>query len=182
MTTTPVSWEKAKVAAKSRPANNNRVKFAIATVLLLGAMAFMMFNGTLFNGRFFITVDELLSRPDLVSKSVKITGAVIGDTIDFDPDTQVLSFTIAHVTDKIEELEDEGGLAKVLHEAVSDPTAQRLKVVVRNQPLPDLLRDEAQAILTGKLGADGVFYADELNLKCPSKYEGDVPKQVERAS
>jgi cytochrome c-type biogenesis protein CcmE len=44
--------------------------------------------------------------------------------------------------------------------------------------MPDLLKDEAQAIVTGKLGADGVFVADELLLKCPSKYAADVPNQV----
>ena len=44
---------------------------------------------------------------------------------------------------------------------------------------PDLLRGEAQAIMTGKLGDDGVFYADELLLKCPTKYEEAVPEQAE---
>jgi cytochrome c-type biogenesis protein CcmE len=45
-------------------------------------------------------------------------------------------------------------------------------------PKPDLLRDEAQAIMTGHVGDDGVFYADELLLKCPTKYEEAVPSQV----
>jgi cytochrome c-type biogenesis protein CcmE len=45
-------------------------------------------------------------------------------------------------------------------------------------PKPDLLRDEAQAIMTGHLGEDGVFYADELLLKCPTKYEEAVPSQA----
>jgi cytochrome c-type biogenesis protein CcmE len=45
-------------------------------------------------------------------------------------------------------------------------------------PLPDLLRNEAQAIVTGKLGEDGIFYADELLLKCPTKYEEAVPEQA----
>jgi cytochrome c-type biogenesis protein CcmE len=40
------------------------------------------------------------------------------------------------------------------------------------------MRDEAQAIITGHLGEDGVFYADELLLKCPTKYEEAVPSQV----
>ena len=40
-----------------------------------------------------------------------------------------------------------------------------------------LLRNEAQAIMTGKLGADGVFQLDELLLKCPTKYEEAVPEQ-----
>jgi cytochrome c-type biogenesis protein CcmE len=45
-------------------------------------------------------------------------------------------------------------------------------------PLPDLLRNEAQAIVTGKLGEDGIFHADELLLKCPTKYEEAIPEQA----
>jgi cytochrome c-type biogenesis protein CcmE len=44
---------------------------------------------------------------------------------------------------------------------------------------PDLLQDEAQAIVRGQLKEDGRFYADELLLKCPTRYEEDVPGQVE---
>ncbi len=75
------------------------------------------------------------------------------------------------------EIEAQGGLAEVLYQAVNDPTRQRVKVVYVG-PKPDLLRGEAQAIMTGKLGADGIFYADELLLKCPTKYEQAVPEQV----
>jgi len=32
--------------------------------------------------------------------------------------------------------------------------------------------------MTGALGEDGVFYAEELLLKCPSRYEDGVPSQV----
>jgi cytochrome c-type biogenesis protein CcmE len=64
----------------------------------------------------------------------------------------------------------------VLHAAVNDPTQPRLKVVY-NGVKPDLLKNEAQAIMTGKLGADGVFYAQELLLKCPTKYEEALPQQ-----
>jgi cytochrome c-type biogenesis protein CcmE len=44
---------------------------------------------------------------------------------------------------------------------------------------PDLLRHEAQAIMTGQLGDDGIFHAEELLLKCPTKYEEAVPEQSE---
>jgi cytochrome c-type biogenesis protein CcmE len=44
---------------------------------------------------------------------------------------------------------------------------------------PDLMRNEAQAIMTGHLGADGIFYAEELLLKCPTKYEEAVPEQAQ---
>jgi cytochrome c-type biogenesis protein CcmE len=42
------------------------------------------------------------------------------------------------------------------------------------------MKDEAQAIMTGKLGADGVFQANELLLKCPTKYQEAVPNQAQK--
>ena len=69
-------------------------------------------------------------------------------------------------------------MGKVLYDAVNDPDRSRIQVVYIG-PKPDLLRHEAQAIMTGELGEDGVFYADELLLKCPTKYEEAVPEQSE---
>ena len=102
---------------------------------------------------------------------------MVGDTIQYDPQTLTLSSDVAHVPGDNAEIEAEGGLAVVLHQAVIDPTRARMKVVYVG-PKPDLLRDEAQAIMTGHLGDDGVFYADELLLKCPTKYQEAVPSQA----
>ena len=70
-----------------------------------------------------------------------------------------------------------GGLAEALYAAVINPTAARINVVYVG-PKPDLLKDEAQAIVTGKLGSDGVFHADELLLKCPTRYQNALPSQA----
>ena len=75
------------------------------------------------------------------------------------------------------QIEAQGGLATVLHAAVTDPSRTRMEVVYSG-PKPDLLRDEAQAIVTGHIDANNVFYADELLLKCPTKYEEAVPSQI----
>ena len=64
-----------------------------------------------------------------------------------------------------------------MHQAVLDPSRARIKVVYVG-PKPDLLRNEAQAIMTGRMGQDGVFYAEELLLKCPTRYEEAVPAQA----
>lgn len=176
-----VNWEKAQLEAKAgakAARKGTRSRLAALGLLLMGAMIVMLISATVASGRYFITVNEVIERADLVGKTVKVSGAVIGETIRFDPDTQTISFTIAHVPDNIGEIEQAGGLAQALHAAVKDSSLRRLDVVVRNQAMPDLLQNEAQAILTGKLGTDGVFYADELNLKCPSKYQSDVPQQV----
>jgi cytochrome c-type biogenesis protein CcmE len=171
-----VSWEKPREGVNV--AAPKRLKFAIAGALMLGAVAFLMLSGTLSGGRFFTTVNDVLARPELVGKTVKLSGAVIGDTIKFNADSKTISFTIANVPDNATELQNDGGLAKVLHDAVHNPNAKHVGVVIQNQAMPDLLKDEAQAIVTGKLGSDGVFRADELLLKCPSKYASDVPQQV----
>jgi len=44
---------------------------------------------------------------------------------------------------------------------------------------PDLLKNEAQAIMSGRINENGVFEATELLLKCPSRYEEAVPNQAE---
>jgi len=103
---------------------------------------------------------------------------VIGDTVQYDPQTLTLTFVIAHVPGDNDEIEAQGGLAEALHAAVTDPNRPQLQVVY-NGVKPDLLRHEAQAIMTGQVGEDGVFYADELLLKCPTKYEEAVPEQTE---
>ena len=92
------------------------------------------------------------------------------------PRTLTLRFTVANVPADLDEIEQAGGLAEVLHQAVSDPNARRLQVVYVGVK-PDLLRHEAQAILTGRIGDDGVFEATELLLKCPTRYEEEVPLQ-----
>jgi cytochrome c-type biogenesis protein CcmE len=50
--------------------------------------------------------------------------------------------------------------------------------VIYNGPKPDLLKNEAQAILSGTVNADGSFTATEVLLKCPTKYEEAVPEQA----
>jgi cytochrome c-type biogenesis protein CcmE len=152
-------------------------KFFIGGALILAAVVYLIASSTAVSAEYFMTVDELKADGDAaISKSLRLSGAVIGDTIEYDPQTLTLSFEIAHVTGSNKEIEAQGGLAEVLYVAVNDPTRQRIKIVYIG-PKPDLLRNEAQAILTGKLGEDGVFYAEELLLKCPTRYEDSVPQQ-----
>ena len=153
-------------------------KFVIGGILILGAVVFLIWSSTAATSEYFLTVDELRAKgPDIVDRNLRVSGAVIGDTIKYDAQTLTLSFEVAHVPGDQAMIEDEGGLAEALHQAVVDPTRSRMKIVYVG-PMPDLLRHEAQAIVTGKLGEDGVFHADELLLKCPTKYEEAVPEQA----
>lgn len=75
---------------------------------------------------------------------VRVSGLVVGETIDWDPQQLILRFEIA----------DDGGSLPVLYKGVR----------------PDMFRDGAQAVIEGKYSSGGVFEASTLLLKCPSKY------------
>jgi len=153
-------------------------KFVIGGMLVLGAVALLIWNATTSTQEYFLTVDELNAKGSaIVDKNVRVSGAVIGDTIQYDPQTLTLTFEVAHVPADQAELETEGGLAEALHQAVVDPSRARMKIVYIGVK-PDLLRHEAQAIVTGQLGADGLFHAEELLLKCPTRYEQAIPDQA----
>ena len=153
-------------------------KFVIGGILILGAVVFLIWSATASTSEYFLTIDELHAKgSSIVNKNLRVSGAVIGDTIQYDPDTLTLTFEVAHVSGDNAQLETEGGLAVALHDAVMDPSRERMTVVYVG-PMPDLLRNEAQAIVTGRIDAEGVFHADELLLKCPTKYEEAVPEQA----
>jgi cytochrome c-type biogenesis protein CcmE len=162
----------------SKPAN--RVKFIIGGILIIAAVVYLIISNTQANAQYFMTIDELKAKGQAYAgHELRISGAVIGNSIQYDPQTLTLKFSVANVPGDNNEIEKEGGLAAVLHAAVSDPNRNRIQVVY-NGVKPDLLKDEAQAIMTGKLTGDGVFHATELLLKCPTKYEDAVPSQVKQ--
>lgn len=154
-----------------------RKKFFIGGALILAAVVYLIVSSTQASAEYFMTVDELNAKgSSAVNQSVRLSGAVLGDTIQYDTEALTLTFDVAHVPGDNAEIEAQGGLALVLYEAVNDPSRSRITVQYEGV-MPDLLRNEAQAIMTGKLGEDGVFYAEELLLKCPTKYEEAVPEQ-----
>ncbi len=156
-----------------------RAKFLIGGLVVVAAIIYLIATTLQSTAQYFYTVDEIQARgASIVGQNLRASGAVLGDTITFDPETLTITFEMAHMPSDNAEIDRAGGLAVALHEAVSDPNANRVKVVVYNQPKPDLLQHEAQAIVTGQIGEDGVFYADELLLKCPTRYEEGVPEQA----
>jgi cytochrome c-type biogenesis protein CcmE len=161
------------------PEVNVRInKFVIGGILILAAVVFLIWTSTAASAEYFLTIDELNAKgSSIIDKNLRVSGAVIGDSIQYDAQNLTLSFEVAHVPGDNLAIETEGGLAEALHQAVLDPSRARMKVVYVG-PKPDLLRNEAQAIMTGHMGNDGVFYAEELLLKCPTRYEEAVPEQA----
>jgi cytochrome c-type biogenesis protein CcmE len=159
--------------------SGGRAKFIIGGALIVAAIIYLIITSTQASAQYFMTVEELNTKGDtVIGRDVRVSGAVIGETVDYDPESLTLTFTVAHVPGDNKEIEAQGGLGVVLHDAVIDPNRDRMQVVYVG-PKPDLLRHEAQAIMTGQIDEAGIFYADELLLKCPTKYEEAVPEQAE---
>jgi len=170
-----LTWEKPQaenVQPKAKSSGIERFKFLIGGLLILGAVGYLLFSSTMSGARFFITVDDIVTDPAYVGETVRLSGAVVGESIEYDSENLTLAFTISHIPTEFDDL------ATALHESVSDPTQSRIPVFMEDEVKPDLLQHEAQAIMTGTLGADGVFYADELLLKCPSRFEENLPEGV----
>ena len=126
-----------------------RMKFIVGGVLILAAVIYLIFSATKANAEYFMTVDELKAKStSMAGQDVRVSGAVVGDTIQYDAKTLTLAFDVAQVPGDQKEVDAEGGLAAVLHAAVIDPNRARLQIIY-NGPQPDLLKNEAQAIMTG---------------------------------
>jgi cytochrome c-type biogenesis protein CcmE len=120
-----------------------RLKFVIGGGIILLVLGWLVFSNIEGASARYLTVDELLVQ-EPSDRIVRVSGIVVGETIDWDPQQLILRFEIA----------DEGGSLPVVYEGVR----------------PDMFRDSAQAVVEGKYSSSGVLEASTLLLKCPSKY------------
>lgn len=167
------TWEKPQhLTTPLSRVGSGRWKFLIGGLLILAAVTYLIISSTLAGASYFITVKELLNNSQYVNKTIRISGAVIGDTIQYDDKNLVIDFAIANIPS------DYTNLSKALYESVNDPNSIRVPVHIVGQVKPDLLKHEAQAILTGSLDKNGVFQATELLLKCPTRFQDANPGQT----
>ncbi|MBP6069072.1 MAG: cytochrome c maturation protein CcmE [Anaerolineaceae bacterium] len=152
-------------------------KLIIGVVIIITAVVYLIASSTLSQSQYFLTVEELQSnQAEYVGKNVRMSGVVLGDSIKYDPQTLELTFQVAQIPGDHRVIEQMGGMSVVLAQAAHDPTLPKMTIHYVG-PRPDLLKDEAQAIITGSLDENGVFQASELLLKCPSKYQSELPEQ-----
>jgi len=162
----------------NKPVRGGRAKFLVGGGLIIIAVIYLIVSSAQASAQYFMTVEEMNQKGDAVlGRAIRVSGAVVGESIRYDSTTFQLEFEIAHIPADNQEISDQGGMAVVLHKAVNNPSLPRIKVTYSGVK-PDLMRNEAQAILTGKMGEDGIFHADELLLKCPTRYEEEIPDQA----
>jgi len=130
------------------------VKFVVGGVIVLAALGLLLYTTTQGNAQYFLTVEELHGREaEMVGKDVRISGIVVPASISYDATTLHLEFDIVDQ---------------------DNPSQEPLRIVMDGEPLPDQMRDKAEAIAEGQLRPDGTFRAESLMMKCASKYDVQV--------
>ena len=127
-----------------------QVRFGIGIAVVLIAIAYFSFAGYNESKAYYKTIEEVSAMgPAAQSKRLRVAGLVKEGTIERDG-THV-SFVLAQDVE-------------TMHHSM------RVNYV-GSQPVPDTFKDRADAVVEGKVLADGTFEADHLQAKCASKYE-----------
>ncbi len=122
-------------------------KFAIAAGVLVLAVGYLMFTSAQStSASFFDTVSELEARSDSIDgELVRVGGDVVQNSIEFD------------------------GVAGPVYFEITD--GESTLAVAYDGQVPDIFDEHIQAVVEGTYHADGIFQADTVLTKCPSRFE-----------
>ena len=128
-----------------------KTRLIVGVVVVVAAIAFLMLTAFSGNTMYYYKVDEVLGKQaELLNKPIRLQGAVVPGSVQFDIKVPLLSF----------KLKGEGGKNDAI------PVEYR-------GVKPDNLEEATAVIAEGRLNASGVMQASKLLLQCPSKYESD---------
>ena len=129
-------------------------KFVIGIGIVVSAIGYFFYAGLQQGTTFYVTVPELYAHgSEIVGKSLRMGGLVLEGSITQNPRDLLVEFK--------------------LHQG-SDVVPVRYQGVT-----PDMFKDGSEVIVEGTLSDTGVFEADWLMAKCPSKYESKEYKAPE---
>lgn len=123
----------------------SRVRLVLGLLLAVGAF-YLIVGSMTEGGAYFYTVDEAAVQP-VSDKLIRVKGKVLDGTYTHDEHTNEHRFTI---TEK-----------------------EKTMAVYYKGALPDVFKEGAEVVATGKRDDGGTLVATEVTAKCPSKYEGD---------
>ena len=131
--------------------------------VIVVCLVYLVVAGFQKTAMYYFTVGELAARDtEFVGKRIRLSGQVVPGSISRGNGKGV-TFTI---------WEPDGRGS-----TVRGPT----RTVRYGGHVPDTFKDAADVVLEGKTDADGVFRADTLLAKCPSKYEGKSYSEMKQA-
>lgn len=126
---------------------NKKLKFIIGGALILAAIIYLAATSIANTGAYYMTVAELNERSgDVLGRKIRISGSVVHESENWDASNLLLKFKL------------------------TDETGDEVLVSFHGSR-PSNFGRATEAIVEGELLSDGSFRADNLLLKCPSRYE-----------
>ena len=132
------------------------VRFGVAVALIVIALGYLAYTGVQESKSYYVTVKEMRAMGDEVyARKLRVGGNVQPGSIK--TEGPHVDFILVENDDKLN-----------VHE--------KLHVIYKgSEPPPDTFKDDAQALAIGVYKKDGIFYANELQAKCASKYGTPQP-------
>ncbi len=137
---------------------NKQIKFILGGAVVVGLIVYLIVSAISSSGAYYREVGEVLDeQAALVGKNLRVSGNIVTESIRYDAASLDLSFRIA------------------------DPKDASKQIAIHFHGVkPDQMeREGSSAIIEGKMGANGVIEANNLLLKCPSRYEAYEEIKVE---
>jgi len=145
-----------------------RPRFYIGGALIALAIAYLIVSAIRSTSEYYLTVSEVGARQaELGRDPIRVAGRVKPGTINWEPNTLTLKFVIVPIPDP-------APTAPVRPVSVKAVDSVSFPVFCEGQPKPDMLAENRDVIVEGKLTAGGVIIASQVMTSCPSKYQ---PKQ-----
>ncbi|UCG82757.1 MAG: cytochrome c maturation protein CcmE [Dehalococcoidia bacterium] len=120
-------------------------KYYIGGLLIVAALASLLYTGFREGAVYYYTIGELMENSSsLMGKDIRVAGNVADTSIEWDAESLTLRFTM---------FDEEESLP-----------------VVYSGIVPDNFDEGREVVVGGKYDQDGIFSADSILTKCPSKY------------
>jgi cytochrome c-type biogenesis protein CcmE len=123
-------------------------KFLIGGIVVFAAIGFLSYTAFAGSNVYYYEVGELVGKSASVyGDTVKVRGLVVGGSVQRQTEGAVMNFQV-----------------------VDGDTVTTLPVVYQGV-VPDTFSEGIEVVVEGNLSQDGVFLADVIMPKCPSRYE-----------
>jgi cytochrome c-type biogenesis protein CcmE len=128
----------------------SRGRFFLLGAAIAAALGIVMYIGFRSTAIYYLSVGELLERGDAAyGERVRLGGKVLPGSINQDAVNRMLEFTVT---------DEEGRGLPVSYQGV----------------VPDAFEEGGEVVLEGRLSEAGLFKADTLLAKCPSKFSTEA--------
>ena len=145
---------KKKPNSNNKPVSNPITLFSPVTKLLIGFgivglaflyLVFLAFSSSTIN---YLTINETIDLPNQIeNKTIGISGKLVESSYYKDPDGLTAYFSLT----------DQNGISE-------------LPVIYKGEIGQIFFNEHSEIILQGKKQSNGIFLAETLTVKCPSKY------------